>query len=289
LPNKAGPLPALDTKSVAEQILDLPGVRDLPYRGLLLVGIELLLLLILYLGLRHFTKRVIKKATDAVAAREEAAGYPGRASRLRTLSGIMTGVVLWTLGFLFAVSTIKTVGADATGILASASVLGLAIGFGAQKLAKDLITGFFILLEDQYAVGDYVTIGTVTGAVEELGMRTTRIRDDEGKLYILSNGDIAQVCNHSRGPVAGSFDISIAAAAEPERATEVLNEALKAAAKTMELPEDPKVDGVTAADATKTTLRITFRAPANQRPAALAPALREAARAALVTAGIPLG
>jgi small conductance mechanosensitive channel len=269
--------------------MDLPVIRDLPFRGLLLVGVELLLLLVFYLALRRLLKRLIRNTTEAIAHREEAAGYTARASRLRTLSGLTTGILLWTLGFFFVVSALKTLGADVTGIIASASVVGLAVGFGAQKLAKDLITGFFILLEDQYAVGDYVTIGTVTGTVEELGMRITRIRDDEGKLYILSNGDIAQVCNHSRGAIVGSFDISIGASADPERATQTLTDALKAAGKSINLPEDPKVEGVVAADSTKTTLRITYRAPADQRPAVLAPPLREAARAALVAAGIPLG
>ena len=72
-------------------------------------------------------------------------------------------------------------------------------------MVKDVFTGFFLLLEDQYAVGDYVTINGVTGTVEEFAMRTTHIRDDDGKLYILSNGDIAQVCNQSRGAIAGAF------------------------------------------------------------------------------------
>jgi small conductance mechanosensitive channel len=99
-------------------------------------------------------------------------------------------------------------------------VAGLAVGFGAQKLVKDVITGFFLLLEDQYAVGDYVTIGTVTGTVEELGMRITRLRDDDGRLYILSNGDIGQVCNMSRGPLAGVLEVAIAASADVGHATQ---------------------------------------------------------------------
>src|SRR4030095_9866885 len=94
-------------------------------------------------------------------------------------------------GFLFLVSGLKTVGADVTGILASASVVGLAVGFGAQKLTKDLITGFFLLMEDQYAVGEYVTLGVgaadgsdggaVTGVVGGLGMRITPVQGDGGR------------------------------------------------------------------------------------------------------------
>jgi hypothetical protein len=302
-PSPFSGLPAgLDTHpeaTVAQTLLDLPVVRDLPFRGLLFTGIELALLLALYLGLRRLTQRLIARTTEAVARREEAAGYGGRAIRLRTLSGLTTGVLLWTLGFLFLVSGLRTVGADVTGILASASVVGLAVGFGAQKLTKDLITGFFLLLEDQYAVGDYVTLGvgaadgsaggTVTGVVEELGMRITRLRDDEGRLNIVSNGDISRVCNHSRGPVAGSFEIGIVASADPGKAAQVLTGALKVAGERLGLPEAPAVEGVTAADATRTVLRISYRAPASQRPSALAPPLREVSRAALIEAKIPLG
>ena len=85
-------------------------------------------------------------------------------------------------------------------LLSFASVLGLAIGFGAQRLVRDVITGMFILGEDQFDVGDHVTIGTVTGVVESIELRVTRIRDNQGHLYVIANGDITQVSNASRGP-----------------------------------------------------------------------------------------
>jgi hypothetical protein len=106
--------------------------------------------------------------------------------------------------------------------------VGLAIGFGAQKLVKDVISGFFLLLEDQFAVGSSSrrAYGGRRGRRhrDRRGdrIRTTRLRDDEGRLYILSNGDITQVCNYSRGAVMHAFEIGIAATADVAEATRVL-------------------------------------------------------------------
>ena len=182
------------------------------------------------------------------------------------------------------VSGLSLVGINVTAIVGTASVAGLAFGFGAQKLVKDVITGYFLLLEDQYVAGDYITIGTVTGTVEELGMRITRIRDDDGKLYILSNGDIAQVCNHSRGLVGASFELSVGAAEDIAAVTKIIEETLA----TQNLPAPARVEGITLADATKTTLRITFKAPHGQRPAQILPHLRATLRDALLAANITL-
>jgi small conductance mechanosensitive channel len=91
---------------------------------------------------------------------------------------------------------------DVTSILAAAGVVGLAIGFGAQSLVKDFITGFFILLENQYCVGEEIQIGTFKGEVRELGLRTTRVRNEEGQELYIPNGMITQVINLSRKAVA---------------------------------------------------------------------------------------
>ena len=115
-------------------------------------------------------------------------------------------------------------------------------------------------------------------------MRITRIRDDDGKLYILSNGDIAQVCNHSRGLVGSSFELSVGAAEDIATVTKIIVETLA----TQSLPEPARVEGITLADATKTTLKITFKAPKGQRPAQLLPHLRGALRDALLAANITL-
>ena len=277
-----------DVHSVAER---LPGISRLPadVRPVAITIIDLVMLAFVFFALRVVLIRMVRRGAERVAVREANAGNFGRAARLRTLTGLSTSVAVWLLSFVFVVSALSILGVNVAGIVGTAGVAGLAFGFGAQKLVKDVITGFFILLEDQYAVGDYVTINSITGTVEELAMRTTRLRDDDGKLYILSNGDIAQVCNQSRGPVAGSFEIAVAASADPRRAEEILNAALADQTDPLKLAQPAKVEGVTLADATKTTFRIGYRAGTGQRPGTVALQLRETARRALRDADIALG
>jgi small conductance mechanosensitive channel len=279
----------LPTGSFVDDLFRLPGLRDLPFQSTLRQAAALLLLFILFAVLRGIIVRVVQKATERVAARRADPNDHGHAARIRTIGTLAASVALYVLGFIFAVSALTVIGFPVASLIASAGIAGIAVGFGAQKLVRDLFTGFFILLEDQYAVGDYITVNGVTGVVEEFALRTTRIRDDDGKLYILSNGDIGQVCNQSRGPVAGGFDIAIAAGADLAKATEVLNKALADKSQEIGLADPARVRGVSAVEAAKTTLSVGFRAGVGTRPGGAAYQLREAARDALVAAEIPLG
>jgi len=287
-PSPTSRLPVLPTNSFVDDLFNLPGLRDLPFQSTLKSVTELALLLILFLLLRRIISRLASSAIDRIAHHADADPH-GRASRIRTLGQLSTSMTLYTLSFIFGVSALTVVGFPIASLIASAGVAGVAIGFGAQKVVKDVFTGFFMLLENQYAVGDYVTINSVTGTVEEFAMRTTRIRDDDGKLYILSNGDIAQVCNQSRGAIAGTFDIAVAAAADIAKATEVLNQALEEKSKELGLAQPATVRGIASVDATKTTFAVRFGAEGSLRPGAAAYQLREAAYAALAKAQIPIG
>lgn len=279
------PTPVLvPTRGIAQELAEATGLGG-PQARLLAFGVELLLLVLCYLLARWALVRVVHQLGERIATRE----IGPRAARVRTLAGLLNNTAEFVLGFVFLVSGLSLFGVNVAAILGTASVAGLAFGFGAQKLVKDVITGYFLLLEDQYAVGDYVTIGTVSGTVEELGMRITRVRDDDGRLFILSNGDIAQVCNHSRGPVGGSFEVSIGVHEDVATAVTALETALVPVAATLGLVEPPRVEGISAADATKTTLRLSFKVAANHRPAQVLPRLRQAAREALLEAQLALG
>ncbi len=283
-------------KNLVDALFDLPFFKDLLGRlpksaGPVLVPLaKLLILFLLFLLVRFLFGRLINRTVQAVAEREDIAGNEGRAARIRTLGSLIKSIISYTLAFLFMVAALGTLGFNVAGVLGTAGVAGLAVGFGAQKLVKDVISGFFLLLEDQYAVGDYVTINTISGTVEELGMRITRLRDEDGRLYILANGDINQVCNQSRGPIGGMLEIAVAASADTQQAIEVLTAAFTQAGKdtTPGLTEPPRVEGIAAADATKTVLRIRFRADEQERPERVALRLRETARQALRAAQIPL-
>lgn len=272
------------TRTLVEEIAESTGLDKIAHARLLMFGLELLVLVLIYVGARSALVRGVRRVADQLSQSE-----PHKAARIRTLAGLFRNTADFVLGFVFLVSVLSLVGVNVAAILGTASIAGVAFGFGAQKLVKDVITGYFLLLEDQYAVGDYVTIGAVSGTVEDLEMRITKIRDDDGKLFILSNGDIAQVCNHSRGPVGGSFEIGIGAQADMALATQALEAALATAGASLGLVALPKVEGVSAADSAKTTLKLSFKVPPGQRPMLLVPHLRAVAQKALQAAGIPLG
>ena len=106
--------------------------------------------------------------------------------------------------------------------VALVSAGGFAIGLGAQSLVKDLINGFFVLFEDQYGVGDHVTIGQFEGIVESIGIRTTVLRDFTGDLHLIPNGSVLEVTNHSRGDIRFIVDVEIAYEENVDKAIEVI-------------------------------------------------------------------
>ena len=129
--------------------------------------------------------------------------------RTRTLSGLVVStisVVVWTLA---TVTVLSQVGVKIAPLLAGAGVVGLAVGFGAQQLVRDVISGFFVLVEDQYSVGDSVTAGGVSGVVESVSLRLTRIRGDDGVLHHVRNGDLEVVSNFSRGYAVATIKIPV--------------------------------------------------------------------------------
>ncbi len=122
-------------------------------------------------------------------------------------------------------------------LLASAGVAGLAIGFGAQNLVKDFLAGLFMLLEDQYGVGDVVDVGDVTGTVEAVGLRITTLRDAKGVLWYVRNGEIVRVGNKSQGWALVIVDVPVGFVSV-DQATQVLREAAAALAEDPDLHDD---------------------------------------------------
>jgi small-conductance mechanosensitive channel len=185
-------------------------------------------------------------------------GGDSRMARVGALQSVLRSTVGFVLGFVVGIMVLQAAGLNIVPLLTTASVAGLAIGFGAQKLVKDVISGFFILVEDQYGVGDYVTIGPASGVVEDLGMRTTRIRDAAGKLFIIANGDINQVFNHSRGALRAWIDVPLPVAADVDKARRVLDDLGRSMAAEMpdKIQSPFKSDGLSQIGAEKITVRF---------------------------------
>jgi small conductance mechanosensitive channel len=176
--------------------------------------------------------------------------------RRDTLTNILKKVVKYTLFFIGIVMSLEIFNINTASIIATAGIGGLAIGFGAQSLVKDIITGFFILLEDQYAVGDYVQIDSKEGIVEELGVRVTKIRDFTGELHIIPNSSITVVTNRTRGAMRALVDISIAYEVDIDRALEVMERVSGEIAKTNDtIIEGPTVLGVASFGSSDVVIR----------------------------------
>jgi moderate conductance mechanosensitive channel len=124
---------------------------------------------------------------------------PIRVSERReaTLIKLLENVVTYVINFITLIMILEICGLDVKALLAGAGILGLAVGFGAQSLVKDIITGFFVIFEDHFSVGDYIKINTFEGEVLEIGLRTTKIKSNMGELHLIPNGSITQVTNYS--------------------------------------------------------------------------------------------
>lgn len=167
-------------------------------------------------------------------------------ARVNTLESLMASIIRYTVYFIAGTTILNAIGVQVGAMIATAGVGGLALGFGAQNLVRDVITGFFILFENQFSVGDYVEVDGSGGIVEEMALRVTKVRDFNGDLHIVPNGAITHVVNKSNGRMRAWVNISIAYEEDIERALEVLQgESEKLAQQDDRILEGPIVLGVT--------------------------------------------
>ncbi len=224
---------------------------------------QTVLVLILSILAIKFGSVAIKKFFD----KQRQFKYSLDSKRTDTLSTLCESILKYTVYFIASVTILKSVfGIETTTIITAAGVGGLAIGFGAQGLVKDVITGFFILLEDQFAVGDMITIDGMMGTVEEMGLRITKIRHFAGDLYIIPNGEIQKVTNHTRGQKGAIVDVTVAYEENIDKVFEVLNETcLKAGTEIDSIVEGPTVLGVTDLGDSGVNIRVFARTVAGQQ------------------------
>src|SRR5438445_2702778 len=143
----------------------------------------------------------------------------------RTLAPLINSICQYVLYFGSALVMLNVLGINTTPILAGVSILGLAVGLGAQSLVTDVVSGFFILFENQYLVGDFVQVGDASGTVEAVGIRVTHIRDGQGKLHIIPNGAIKGVVSYSKGYVNAVVDLQVPSGSDLEQTFRELAEA----------------------------------------------------------------
>jgi small conductance mechanosensitive channel len=194
---------------------------------------------------------------------------PFRGAQVRTIASIIRATVYSILGFLAFLQILTLFNINARPLLASAGIIGVGIGLAAQSLFKDIINGIFILVEDQYNVGETIKIASLSGTVEDLTLRLTRLRDGDGTLYIIPNSQIAAVSNLSRDFAMASLSISVDASADSSRVLKLLqaigqeirnDEGLKAA-----VLSDVGVSGVDAINGRALSYSISARVKIAQK------------------------
>lgn len=208
--------------------------------------------------------------------------------RTMTVAKLLENIVAYVVIFIMLIAILGIFGINASGLLAGAGVIGLAVGFGAQSLVKDVITGLFILLEDQFSVGDYVRIGQFEGVVLEIGLRTTKIKSWTGEIHILPNGGIMQVTNFSVSNSVAFVDVSISYESDIDQAERVIEELLEELpAKYEDMVTKPELLGVQTLAASEVVLRVIAEV-APMKHAIIARALRKEIKNRLDLHGIEI-
>jgi small conductance mechanosensitive channel len=231
-----------------------------------MLGLRILLIIVLAVLLRWLAHRTIRRLTLTTAEAAPAMLRPlrARASSMLAEASILlserrrqraeaigsllrnfTSIVIFTITLLMA---LEALGLDLAPLLASAGIAGVALGFGAQYVVRDVISGLFMIIEDQYGVGDTVDLGEASGVVEAVGLRVTTVRDVRGVVWYVRNGEVIRVGNKSQGWARVVVDLPIGLGSSIEQAVSVIRTAVAEVAADPEvaerLIEEPQVWGV---------------------------------------------
>jgi len=248
-------------------------------------------------AIRRGTRRILL-SPDALSTRIGLSGPEGveqeielarRKARADSIGAALAGVVTVIVWVVAIFSIASVLGVDLAPLLAGAGVAGIALGFGAQSLVRDCISGLFMLLEDQYGIGDQVDLGAATGTVEQVSMRTTVLRGADGTVWHVPNGEIRRVGNQSKLWSMAVLDVDIGPTADLDAARDrVLAAAVTLAADPTwsdDVLEPPRLLGVESVRPEGVTIRLVVKSSPG-RQWALQRALREAIKRELDAHGI---
>jgi len=282
------------------RFLDLPPLFDLPHLApseiaesgaevlawltgepLYIIGLIAFAFVVRWL-LHRLVDRVVRRAeTGVLPARVWRDGHPKeksrssstisarRALRARTMGTLLKSIISAVVFTVLVIMVLAELGYNIAPILAGAGVLGVAVGFGSQSLVKDFLSGVFMLVEDQYGVGDVVDLGSATGTVEAVSLRVTRLRDVDGTVWYVRNGEILRVGNMSQNWARTVLDIPVDYSEDLVHVREVLTEVAHNLWIDDEyqkvIIEEPEVWGVQSLDADSVVVRVTLKtAPMEQ-------------------------
>lgn len=249
--------------------------RPLAIVSLILIGIVVRWLL------HRLIDRVVRRAEGGVlptriikgplrsTSEASAMSNQRRVQRARTMGSLLKSIVTGVVTTVVAVMVVSELGYNIAPLIASAGILGVALGFGAQSLVKDFLSGIFMIFEDQYGVGDVVDVGEATGTVEAVGLRVTRLRDVDGTVWYVRNGEILRVGNQSQNWARTVLDISVGYQEDLARIRRILKDVAQELWQDPKyksvIIEEPEVWGVQSLSADSVVVRVTLKtAPMEQ-------------------------
>ncbi|RDY71322.1 mechanosensitive ion channel family protein [Halobacillus trueperi] len=245
-------------------------------------GLKIVVILIAFAIIKPLGTKAIEAAINRMSQQRNITD-----GRNKTLQKVAVNLFSYVLLFILIMMLLSAVNIEIGPLLAGAGILGLAIGFGAQGLVSDIVTGFFLLIERQIEVEDYVTAGGYDGVVEEVGIRTTKIRSFDGTLNFVPNRNIVGVANHSRGNMRALVDIGIGYDENIDEALAVLQKVADQFAEDERFVEGPNVLGVQSLGSSDVVIRILGKTE-NMEQWAVERDMRKAMKEALDAADIEI-
>jgi small conductance mechanosensitive channel len=279
-----------DGEQICKATLDITGNQTVATAADVIIGKPLAILGLLLLGM--VIRWVLHKLVDRVVAGAEGSVLPAnrftragrggpqasardmvtatrRVQRAKTMGDLLKSIITGILVAIFGTMMLSELGVNIAPIIASAGVIGLALGFGAQSLVKDFLSGIFMIFEDQYGVGDVVDVGEASGTIEAVSLRVTRLRDLNGTVWYVPNGEILRVGNMSQNWSRAVVDVSVAYGEDLAHVQRVLKDVAHDLWDDDEFKgiviEEPEVTGVEALAPESVTLRVLLKtAPMEQ-------------------------
>lgn len=253
--------------------------------------------LILRIALKIASRRIVRtvvsgvnrasldKRVDSILAEQRLT------QRTRTIASVLDNFATWVITITALVMILSELGVNVGALIAVSTVIGAAVGFGAQSLVKDILSGIFIVFEDQYGVGDWVEIGSVSGEVERVGLRVTEVRDVHGTLWFVRNGEINEVGNASQDWAAALLDFPFAYNNDVDKVQSIIADvAAKMRASedwSKDMTAEVEIWGMQHVSGEQFIIRVSARTVPN-RQWAVARELRKRCKLAFDAAGISL-
>jgi moderate conductance mechanosensitive channel len=260
----------------------LPGTRNvttwLDEHGLLWLGpvLQIALILVLTLVVRAVALRLISRVVDRMASETGTSGMPRsrwqqqllltgerRRQRAKTVGSVLCSIASVTIWGIACITVLGQLGIQLAPILASAGIVGIAVGFGARNVVMDFLSGMFMILEDQFGVGDVIDTGSATGTVEHVGLRITRLRDADGVVWYIRNGEVKRIGNRSQGWGNAVVELPVAPSENLSRVRELIEQTAEALSKDENWDEkiwgSPQIAGVESFDSEAVVLRVQIK------------------------------